>query len=440
MSVFSPMTDSLPARHRGSASSRKLLAGLAVAVLSALAVPARAEFLLQENDMLAICGDSITNMKEYPAYIEDYLIMCQPVPGIRVAQFGISGEKAAGLLARMDHAVLPFRPTVVSICYGMNDGGNKEPDAAVAEEYRSKLGEVVDRFKASGVRGGVIASPGAVDRVFVKNPEIDYNATLEGLRVVAGEVAAAKKLAFADLHRLMIDTMQSSKASLGHDYVFAGRDGVHPGPPGQLAMAYGILKAMGCDGAVGSFSVDLGTGKAEASAGHRIIDHAGGKLEIESNRYPFCFTAPGAKPDARKGLEPILPHLPFNRDLNRFVLVVKNLKEERAKISWGGRSRDFSRKDLENGINLAAEFLENPFCEPFFTIHEAVRERQRVEGGEMRNILHPLMKAPDAGEVARIQKETVAISRERADAVRAMVKPVRHVITIEPLSAGDQVR
>src|SRR5690606_30837746 len=122
---------------------------------------------------------------------------------------------------------------------------------------------------------------------------------------------------------------------------------------------------------------------------------AEGKMELESRRYPFCFTAPGTVVSPKKGLEPILPHLPFNQDLNRFLLIVKGLNGKSAKVTWGTESKVFSAEQLEKGVNLAAEFLNNPFCEPFYTVHKAVREQQKGEGEDMRKIMNPLMKEPD---------------------------------------------
>src|SRR5882757_532963 len=76
---------------------------------------------LQAGDMVAICGDSITEQKQYSVFIEDYLLMCQPAPDLKAHQFGWSGEKADGFLGRMSAEVLPFAPTVATTCYGMND-------------------------------------------------------------------------------------------------------------------------------------------------------------------------------------------------------------------------------------------------------------------------------------------------------------------------------
>lgn len=403
---------------------------LAACLLVLSLLPCQAGLLLKKDDVFAICGDSITNQHQYSAFIEDYLLMCQPVPGLRVAQFGWSAERADGFARRLANDVLPFRPTVVSICYGMNDGFYKPITPETANAFRENETQVITLFKKGGVRTGVIASPGAVDD-FYRKDKPGYNDTLADLRDIAKEVAAKEGFAFADLHSLMAQTMKSAKAAYGDDYLFSGADGVHPSPPGHLAMAYGIPKALGCDGAIGTLTVDLASTKASASEGQQVLSFANGKLEVESSRYPFCFVNGGAKSNPKKSVEGILPHLAFNQDLNRYLLVVTGLNGASAKITWGTESKVFSKADLEKGINLAAEFPANPFCESFFKVHAAVRAQQDAEGDEMKKIMNPLLREADKAKVEQVAKDTVAASQKRFEAVRALVVPVKHTIRIE---------
>ena len=76
----------------------KKLVTLIVCLLSLAA--SDADPVLKPNDSLAICGDSITEQKLYSVFIEDYMLMCQPVSNIQTMQFGWSGEKADGFLAQ----------------------------------------------------------------------------------------------------------------------------------------------------------------------------------------------------------------------------------------------------------------------------------------------------------------------------------------------------
>ena len=151
----------------------------------------------------------------------------------------------------------------------------------------------------------------------------------------------------------MIDVMTKAKAKYGKSYHLAGGDGVHPDRNGHLVMAYAFLKALGCSGDIGRITVDLKANQAEATAGHKIVSCRDGVVEIESTRYPFCFYGDPAQPSATRG---VIEFLPFNQDLNRLTLVVKE-PAGRCKVTWGKSSKEFSAEQLSAGVNLAAEFV-----------------------------------------------------------------------------------
>ena len=69
---------------------------------------------LKKGDRLAICGDSITEQRQYSVLIETYLTACLPELEITCRQYGWSGERVSGFLPRMDNDVLRFKPTVAT--------------------------------------------------------------------------------------------------------------------------------------------------------------------------------------------------------------------------------------------------------------------------------------------------------------------------------------
>lgn len=409
---------------------------LTLILLVAMVLPVAAETHLKSGDVVAVCGDSITEQKLYSVYVEDYLLMCKPARDVRVAQFGWSGEVAPGFLGRMKNDVLWIEPTVATTCYGMNDGGYSPMDEAKARRYREATRAIVRTFKEAGVRTIIVGSPGAVDTDFFKRvpggAEM-YNKTLSELRDIARQVAEEEGVHFANVFDAMYGTMGKAKAKLGSGYNVCGADGFHPGPNGQLIMAYAFLKAMGCDGSIGTITLDAGTGKAEVTEGHKLVSSDSKSVEIESSRYPFCFYGSAQSPDATRS---IIPFLPFNEELNRFVLVVKNLGAPRATVTWGDTTKEFSAEDLAKGINLAAEFTENPFSGPFQQVERAVRKQQEYETPLHKVVLHNLESyykiAPEEKDALdRIAAKAQAKDKELFEQAAATVKPVTHVIRVE---------
>ena len=250
-----------------------------------------AQGALQKGDYVAVIGDSITEQRLYSLFIEDYLLMCRPAEGLEATQFGWGGETAAGFAGRMSNDCLRFKPAVATTCFGMNDGGYSPMDAKKDAWYRNAQKSVVKQLKEGGVRFIVVGSPGCVDSDKFRNREAAamYNTTLAALRDTARQVAVDEGVAFANVFDPMMAVMTKAKAKYGKDYHVGGGDGVHPDRNGHLVMAYAFLKALGVSGDIGTVTVDLAAGSAQAVGGHKVLSFENGAAQIESSRYPFCF-------------------------------------------------------------------------------------------------------------------------------------------------------
>jgi len=422
----------------------RLISRAALALLFLIAPPVSpGASVFKPGDVLTICGDSITAQGVYSVFVEDYILMCQPVGGIRTIQCGWGGTTASHLADHMKEGALTFSPTVATVYYGMNDGEMSPPSPENEAHYREGLSKVIDNFQRGGTRTVIVGSPGAVDSFYFKGhnatAEVYNHQTLQRLADIAKQVAAAKGMPFADLHTPMMETMAKAKAARGDKFaVFGEADGIHATPNGHLVMAYAFLKAMGFDGNIGTITYDAGSGNAEATEGHRLVSSKNGEVTIESMRYPYCFTHGDNHPF---GPTPsILPYLSFNDELNRYMLVVKNLKSAKAKITWGKESKEFTAAQLEKGINLAAEFLDNPFAPAFAEVDKAVTAKCDFEVLEVTTYMGktlpdivPILPASTASFKA-LDAGFREINGELQEACASAVKPVTHTIKIEPLN------
>jgi lysophospholipase L1-like esterase len=433
-----------------------LLIALSLLAQTTLAAPA-----IEQGDVVAVCGDSLTEQKVYSVYIEDYLLMCQPIPDVKTLGCGWGGSTAPHFAAHMGGDVMTFSPSVAVICYGMNDGNGNVLNDTIAKSYRTGLEKVIANFQRGRTRTIIVGSPPVVDSFYFKNARhaevtaAQYNETLGQLGAIAKEVAAAQKVLFADLHTPMMDAMTKAKRQLGESYPFSSdRDGVHGGPNEHLVMAYAVLKSMGFDGHIGTTTYDASTGQATVTEGHRIVSSEPGKVVTESSRYPFCFFN-GTKDAAQDRAPPqsqfagnwsygnaaILPFVPFNQELNRYPLVVRNLTSRKARISWGEQSKEFTSAELARGVNLAAEFLKNPFVASFAAVDRAVINKQTFETQFITHFLFDqpgLMKAVPSKAAAfkLIDAGFRDLHAGLLENCRTTIKPVTHTITIEELPAN----
>ena len=394
-----------------------------------LAAPPVEELLLKPGDRLAICGDSITEQKMYSRIMETYLTVCVPQLDVTVRQFGWSGEQAPGFLARMKNDTLRFAPTIATTCYAMNDHKYQPYQEEFGRVYRDASRSIIRLFKEDGVRV-IQGSAGTVGKMpsWVKQAQgtvNDLNLSLLEFRNIDVRLAQAEQVAFADVFVPMLVKGFEAKQRYGDDYMISGKDGVHPGWAGQLVMAYAFLRAMGLDGEIATITVDMENGRATASAGHRVLSAKSNEVQIGSRRYPFCASGPL---DADSSIRSGMTLVPFNEELNRFMLVVRNAPAARYRVTWGQTSKSYSAAQLAEGVNLAADFEVNPFSEAFGRVDEAVAKKQAYETRQVKTLFHGPEGRTDMEMTAAL---TEKVRQPLADAIEAAFIPVRHTIRIE---------
>jgi hypothetical protein len=328
----------------------------------------------------------------------------------------------------MTNDCLRFKPTVATTCYGMNDHGYRPYEEAIGQKYREKSTAIVRAFKANGARA-VQGSPGCVGTK--SQPGWDEagveakNLNLCTLRNIGIEIAEAEKAGFADVFWPMLKAGFAARQKYGSNYAIAGKDGVHPGWAGQLIMAYSFLRALGLDGEIGTLTVDLKARRARATAGHTVDKAAGNEITVTSRRYPFCATG---EPDKDDSIRSGMTLVPFNAELNRFRLVVKNAPAAGCKVTWGEASRTYPADALAKGVNLAEDFATNPFSEAFGKVDAAVAAKQAYETKQVKQIFHGKEGREDMeGAVKKTEAERAPL----AEAVRAALVPVTHTLRIE---------
>jgi lysophospholipase L1-like esterase len=416
----------------------KISLGSVFCLVSLLIVPLYAQpSLLKPHDVVAICGDSITYQKQYSVMMEDYFLMCQPVPDVRAVVFGSAGETSNGLSEHMKNDVLRFKPTVITTLYGMNDGKYLPYDQEHEQNYIRGQTSVIAQAKQAGIRVIVLGSPTCVDPAKYSTPTstVDvYNDTLKRLGQKGQEIAKENGIIFADVNTIFADVMAKAKAANGAQFQLSG-DGVHPLLNGHLATTYAFLKALGCDGAIGTIRVDMMRNDATGTPGQKIISMKDGVIQVESTRYPFCFWGNPTDPNTTIS---VVKFFPFNHDLNRYLLVVDNLTDAKAKVTWGTQSKEFTAAELAKGINLADEFLDNPFVAQFQAVDHAVSAQQYDD----TDLIHFINSTNDIEKVIPGQEAVFneliskGISNETSmeHAAAALVIPIQHTIKIEPHS------
>lgn len=402
------------------------------------APPNPEQSLLRKGDHLAIIGDSITEQKMYSRMIETYLTVCLPQLEIETRQHGWSGETAERFLKRMDQDCLRFNPTIATLCYGMNDAKYRPFDFNNSRWFADHYGAIAERLKQTGARV-ILGSPGCAGKIAhwtrTKAGTLDeHNQHLCALRDLTIEIAGQQHVGFADVFWPMYvaQVQAGKKYSTEQDpYEVAGQDGIHPGWAGHTIMAYAFLRSMGLDGNLADFEIDAERGRMEVSEGHEVASASQNEFVISSQRYPFCATG---EVDDDGSIRSGMTLVPFNEKLNRWTLRVRNLNSPMALVRWGDQSKSFTRDELASGVNLADQFVDNPFSQAFRRVDDAVAAKQAFETVQIKKIFH--------GKRGRADIETAATETEaqRAgllEAIDAAMVPMTHEIQVTPMAATN---
>lgn len=345
-------------------------------------------FVLRAKDRVVFLGDSITEQQLYSNYVESYLASRYPELGLTFLNAGWGGDTAPGGVLRLERDVLALKPTVVTVCYGMNDGAYTAPTAEIRERYLTGMRTLVAQLKAAGVRI-VLLTPGMADESVNQNlARAAYNR--QGLRVLADavlELAAAEALPVYDLHQLMNEVNDRARAA--HPGFTMVPDGVHPDPAGQLVMAYGLLQALGVPPRCQEVTVSLENGWVNASEGllakpprkHEF----GALLELRLDRLPFF-----VEPLARK----VLPFLPFQETYNQLRFRVLGVPSTCGSIKSELTNRSFTRAELAAGINLF-ELWSLPPLSRAAAVHRYTQETNQVYYKLWRQLALAGQKGPE---------------------------------------------
>ncbi len=229
--------------------------------------PLRAPSLgVKEGDRIIFVGDSITHQCLYTQYVENFIYTRYPAIRIHFRNAGVSGDRAADALDRFDDDIASFKPTIATVLLGMNDASYRDFDRETFAAYERDMTRLIDRLEALKCRI-ILMSPTmfdhlAFERMVAKDPArgknktpTNYNGVLAYYGKWVQEVARNRGHQFVDLYG-PLNTFTTQQRRLDPVFTLI-EDAIHPGPDGQLVMAYSLLQQVGELGTILSTGVRL---------------------------------------------------------------------------------------------------------------------------------------------------------------------------------------
>ncbi len=206
--------------------------------------PLKFDEIIKRGDRLAFIGDDVTQQQFYVRSFATAMLCMKPHYGLRFFNGGMNDATATSALEWAQDFLDTGKPTVVFLCFGLNDGKNLPPSDAVVEQYEASLARLIDKVKAyKGVREVVVLSSPAVQTAQVdQENKAGYNQTLIRLAYSAQTIAALRKVRFVDLYDAMrIVYVEAAKA--GGDMLSIG--GRLPTEDAHTVMASVLMYGLG---------------------------------------------------------------------------------------------------------------------------------------------------------------------------------------------------
>src|SRR4051812_9835120 len=215
------------------------------------------DFALKSGDRVVFFGDSITEQRLYTSYVQQFVISRYPDLNVTFINSGWTGDTVngnpcvpcagVGALARIERDVVAYKPTVVTLLFGMNDGLYKDFDPDLLKTYTDGLSQIIAIIKRKTKARIYVMTPTVYDAEMKTtwSHTDKYNEVLDRYSEAAKEVARREGLPVIDLHTATTTALTNAR-KLDESYTFfKPGDGVHPSAEGHAVMAAEIVRAWG---------------------------------------------------------------------------------------------------------------------------------------------------------------------------------------------------
>ncbi|HLK59002.1 MAG TPA: SGNH/GDSL hydrolase family protein [Chthonomonadaceae bacterium] len=404
----------------------------------------RENFYLRDGDRVVFYGDSITDQRLYTTYIESYCVSRFPKKHFTFFHSGWGGDRVTGggggpIDLRLKRDVLVYKPNVVTICLGMNDGGYAAFDQARFDTYVNGYRHILTTLlkELPGVRITLLTAPPFDDVTRPVTFPGGYNSTLAAYGEAVKALGREYGLVVADTNEPLVAALARAKTS---DAVVAAniiRDRVHPGPGGHIVMAAAVLKAWNAPDTVAEIELDGKTGKVARHNNTHLSDvHvADGKLTFThlDDALPWPLDRdPKTHPDT----ELVLASTDIEQTLNRYTLTVTGLSGEKYTVKVDGAEvATVSGADLAKGVDLAA-LPGLPANTQAQEVLAAVRKHTNLHNHRWRDIQVQMQKGQDGMNVSdAVKKQMDDLDAQEAEALKELqgkLAPKPHTVEIAP--------
>jgi lysophospholipase L1-like esterase len=416
---------------------RNLCLAVAALIIATVVSAAPEAFYLKNGDRVVFYGDSITDQRLYTTFVESYVVTRFPKLNVTFIHSGWGGDRVTGggggkIDLRLNRDVISYKPTVVTVMLGMNDGSYRAYEQPLFDTYSSGYEHIVTTLKSAlpGLRMTLIQPSPYDDVTRPATFEEGYNSVLVRYGQFIQQLAQKQHLDVADMNTPVVAMLEKAKkedAALAQQII---PDRVHPGPAGHLIMAQGLLEAWHAPPLVTSVEVDAAGKHVVRAEKTEVKDLAAGETIAwtqQDEALPMAFDPPGRPMSLAVKSSNVV------EALNREPLRVTGLSAQQYVLTIDGETvGTFSREQLSQGINLAT--LATPMMKQASAVHALTLKHNTVHFDRWRHV----QLAQDE-MTTNIERATTAMDQVEQDLIkqqRATAQPKPHRYELSPSKSG----
>jgi lysophospholipase L1-like esterase len=396
-------------------------------VAAAASVVNAQDFFLKNGDTVVFYGDSITDQRLYTTFAETYVLTRFPALRIKFVHSGWGGDRVSGggggsIDVRLRRDVIAYRPTVMTIMLGMNDGRYRAYDEAIFHEYSAGYEKIIRDIKTALPEVRITAiQPSPYDDV-TRAPTFQggYNAVLVRYAQFLKDLADRQHLKLADLNGPVVAMLEKARAENGALSEKILPDRVHPGPAGHLIMAGALLRAWNAPALVSDVEIDASASAVRRSTNAEVsaVNNSGGLRWQELEQ---------ALPMPLDWKDPVIALAVHSSDfltaLDREMLRVPGLAAGGYTLKIDSQEvGNFSADQLKDGINLAE--YPTPMAQQAAEVHKLTLEHNAVHFARWRSVQVPLDGQGFA--LSPAESSLDALEEQIVLAQRIAAQPKRH--------------
>lgn len=398
-----------------------------------------APFRLHDGDTVVFYGDSITEQKLYTSDIEEFVLTRFPQLHIRFVHSGVGGDKVSGGWAgpidlRLARDVIAYRPAMVTIMLGMNDGYYRPFDAGIESTYEDGYRHLVDRLQTDLPRAALtLLKPSPFDDT-TRDPEWEggYNATMVHFGDFVAGLATEKHTLSADLNQPVVAALAAAKVTDPALSTVLIRDRVHPGAGIHWIMAEAVLRTWNAPSVVTSVRIDAAQGKVTDAAGTTVTQLQSARTSLTWTQHDGALPLPFPPAASDPLVALVLRVSDLNQSLNRESLRVDGLPQAQYELRIDDRlAATFTAEQLAAGVNLAT--LNTPMLEQSRLVAMDTDAKNEIDS--LRFQLAYDMRKPETAETVQRLDAAIAdaIVQQRKDA-----QPVPHRYAVVRVAATNK--